>query len=284
LTIPKPVGVVGAITPWNFPANMITRKIAPAIAAGCTVILKPADTTPLTALALGELFIEAGFPPGVFNIVNAKDPVPISTAMLNNPNVRMITFTGSVRVGKLLAEQSSQQLKRVGLELGGNAPVIVFEDANFDSAVENALVEGTKKLGGNITIGGHILSDGPYKNGNFYAPTVIADCQDNWSIANQEIFGPIACIYKFSEEKEVFSRANNTNYGLAAYVFSESMSRIIRSLEALEYGFIGVNDGKGYTHEIPVGGFKWSGIGREGGREGLKEYMEIQSVVLNISQ
>lgn len=349
LTIPKPVGVVGAITPWNFPANMITRKIAPAIAAGCTVVLKPADTTPLTALALGELFLEAGFPAGVFNIINAKDPVPISTAMLNNPDVRMITFTGSVRVGKLLMEQSSQQLKRIGLELGGNAPVIVFDDANFDVAVENAfaikflrvggescicanrifvhekiydrfvkaittkvsqlkigdgfspgvgvgplitkqaleritaLVEETKKLGGNITIGGHILADAPYKNGNFYAPTVIADCQDDWPIANQEIFGPIACIYKFSDEKEVFSRANNTTYGLAAYVFSESMSRIIRSLEALEYGFVGVNDGKGYSHEIPVGGFKWSGIGREGGKEGLREYMEVQSVVLNIS-
>lgn len=348
-TTQKPVGVVAAVTPWNFPANMITRKIAPALAAGCTVILKPADTTPMTALAIGEIFLEAGFPAGVFNIITAKDPVPISTSMLDHPEVRMITFTGSVRVGKLLAEMATKQVKRVGLELGGNAPVIVFDDANFDRAVDDvfaikflrvggescicanriyvhekiydkfiaaftkkveqmkvgdgftpgvvlgplitkqaqervaALVDETKKLGGKILVGGKPLTDGVYKNGNFYAPTVIADCQDDWSIAQQEIFGPVACFYKFREDQEVLDRANNTTYGLAAYLFSQSMPRIIRSLEALEYGFVGVNDGEGYTHEIPVGGFKWSGIGREGGKEGLTEYMETQSVVLNLN-
>jgi len=348
-TLPKPVGVVGAITPWNFPANMITRKIAPALAAGCTVVLKPADTTPLTALKLGDLFLEAGFPAGVFNIVTAKDPVPISTAMLENMDVRMITFTGSVRVGQLLAEQSAKQLKRLGLELGGNAPVIVFDDAKFSHAVEDTmsikflrvggescicanriyvheniyekfitaftekvaqlkvgdgftegvrigplithqalervtkLVEETKTLGGRVTLGGFPLTEDNYKKGNFYAPTVIADCQDDWPIAQQEIFGPVACIYKFKDEKEVLARANNTVYGLAAYVFSQNFARIIRCLEGLEYGFVGVNDGDGYTHEIPVGGFKFSGIGREGGREGLHEYLETQSVLINLN-
>lgn len=349
LTLPKPMGVIGAITPWNFPANMITRKIAPAIAAGCTVILKPADTTPLTALAIGEIFMEAGIPKGVFNIINAKDPVPVSTEMLNNPDVRMITFTGSVRVGKLLAEKSAQQVKRVGLELGGNAPVIVFDDANLEKSVQDvlaikflrvggescicanrifvhesiyekfiklftdkvaqlpvgdgftknvkigplitkqalervtALVDATKKMGGRILLGGHPLTEGAYAKGNFYAPTVIADCQDSWDIAEQEIFGPVACFYSFKEDKEVFERANNTTYGLAAYLFSDNFPRLIRALETLEYGFVGINDGEGYTHEIPVGGFKWSGIGREGGQEGIHEYIEMQSVLLNLS-
>lgn len=349
LTIPKPVGVVGAITPWNFPANMITRKIAPAIAAGCTVVLKPADTTPLTALKLAELFLEAGIPAGVFNIVTAKDPAPLADAMLNNPAVSMITFTGSVRVGKLLAEGSANQLKRIGLELGGNAPVIVFDDAQLDKAVDDtfaikflrvggescicanrifvheniydafiekfnkkvaqlkvgdgfadgvqigplitkqalervtALIDDTKKLGGRILQGGHPLTDKAYQLGNFYAPTVIADCQDAWPIAQQEIFGPVACFYKFSDEQEVYKRANDTIYGLAAYVHTQNMARVIRAIEALEYGLVGINDGEGYTHEIPVGGFKYSGIGREGGREGLLEYLETQSVVLNLS-
>lgn len=349
LTLPKPVGVVGAITPWNFPANMITRKIAPAIAAGCTVVLKPADTTPLTALKLGELFVEAGVPAGVFNIVTGKDPVPISAALLESSDVRLITFTGSVRVGRLLAQQCGERLKRVGLELGGNAPVIIFDDAKFTHAVDDAmaikflrvggescicanrifvqeniyekfvaaltdkvaqlkvgdgftegvrigplitaqalervtnLVEETKKLGGRVTLGGFPLTEGAYKKGNFYAPTVIADCQDNWPIAEQEIFGPVACIYKFKDEQEVLRRANNTNYGLAAYVFSQNMARIIRCIEGLEYGFVGINDGDGYTHEIPVGGFKDSGIGREGGREGLKDYLETQSVLINLT-
>lgn len=350
LTTTKPLGVVGAVTPWNFPANMITRKIAPAIAAGCTVVLKPADSTPLTALRLGEILLEAGIPAGVFNIVTAKDPTPVGDALVNHPDVRMITFTGSVRVGKLLAEQALKSLKRVSLELGGNAPVLVFDDANLTKAVKEvaaikflrvggescicanriyvhesiydnfvtaftdevaklsmgdgftegvrlgplitaqalarvtALVDETKQLGGRITLGGHRLEGtGVNPQGHFYAPTVIADCQDEWPIAQQEIFGPVACLYKFRDEEEVYARANNTIYGLAAYVFSQNMARILRALEALEYGFIGVNDGEGYTHEIPVGGFKSSGIGREGGREGLWEYLETQSAVINLA-
>ncbi|OGT45032.1 MAG: succinate-semialdehyde dehydrogenase (NADP(+)) [Gammaproteobacteria bacterium RIFCSPHIGHO2_12_FULL_41_20] len=349
LTLVKPVGVVAAITPWNFPANMITRKIAPAIAAGCTVVLKPADTTPLTALALGEIFIEAGIPAGVFNIVTAKDPAPISEAFFRYPEiVRMITFTGSVRVGKLLAQKAAERVMRVDLELGGNAPVIVYDDADFEKAVDNvlaikflrvggescicanriyvqasiydkfiaafskkvqqlkvgdgfmsgaqigplitqvalqrvaALVDETKQRGGCIVTGGHVLTSVPYQQGNFYTPTVIADCQDDWPIAQQEIFGPVACFYKFSNIEEVLARANHSVYGLAAYVFSQDMAKIIRSIESLEYGFIGVNDGQGYTHEIPVGGLKESGIGREGGKQGLWSYLEVQSAVINL--
>jgi len=350
LTVPKPVGVVGAITPWNFPANMITRKIAPAIAAGCAVVLKPADTTPLTALALGKLFLEAGIPAGVFNIVNAKNPEPVSKVLLNHEAVKLITFTGSVRVGKLLAQEAANQVKRIGLELGGNAPAIVFDDANLDKAINDIvaikflrvggescicanriyvhkkiykkfvdafskkvsqlktgdgfedgvqvgplitqqalnrvadLVELTKKQGGKIVVGGKKLTEKNYKQGNFYAPTVIADCEDDFDIAQQEIFGPVACIYAFENDEEVYDRANNTPYGLAAYVFTENLSRAIQATEALEYGFVGINDGDGYTHEIPVGGFKWSGIGREGGKEGLTEYLETQSVLINLSR
>ena len=348
MTMIKPVGVVCAVTPWNFPANMITRKIAPAIAAGCTLVLKPADTTPLTALALGEVFIEAGIPAGVFNIITAKDPKPIGDIFTSHPAVNMVTFTGSARVGELLAQQSAKTVKRIGLELGGNAPVIIFDDADFEKAVDRALaikflrvggescicanrifvqqgiyekfltaftnkvtqlkvgdgfspgvrvgplitkqacervaelVEATKKLSPRLLLGGHKLTEPPYDKGNFFAPTVFADCQDNWDIAKQEIFGPVACIYPFQTEQEVYARANNTEYGLAAYVFSQNINKIIRACEALEFGFIGVNDGDGYTHEIPVGGLKTSGIGREGGQKGLHEYLEVQSILFNL--
>lgn len=343
----KPLGVIGAITPWNFPANMITRKIAPALAAGCTVVLKPAEDTPLTALAIAEAFHDAGFPKGVFNIVTAKDPRPISAEYLADPSVRMIAFTGSVAVGKLLMKQAADQVKKISLELGGNAPAIVFEDADLDKAVEriaaikflrvggescicanriyvhknvynafvakfveyvktlkvgngftpgvqigplisqdarnrvHRLVEETKARGGKILLGGHFLTEGECAKGFFYAPTVIEGAQDDWPICQNEIFGPVANILSFTEENEVIERANNTSFGLASYIFSRDLARILRVIDALEYGFVGVNDGEGYIHEIPMGGFKESGIGREGGREGLREYMEVKSVLIN---
>lgn len=348
MTVLQPIGVIGAITPWNFPANMITRKIAPALAAGCTVVLKPAEDTPMTALAMAGAFHDAGLPKGVFNIVTAQDPRPISAEYLSHPAVRMIGFTGSSRVGKLLMEQSAQQLKKLSLELGGNAPVIVFDDADVEKAVErtvaikflrvggescicanriyvhrgiysqfmqkfiekvkslkvgnpfeegvqigpmiqqrardrvHALVEETKKRGGKILLGGHPLTEGAYAKGFFYAPTVIEGSKDDWPICEQEIFAPVANVLKFETEAEVIERANCSVYGLASYVFTQDLARAFRLSEALEYGFVGINEGEGYTHEIPMGGFKESGIGREGGIEGLREYMEIKSILVNI--
>lgn len=347
MTITQPIGVVGSITPWNFPANMITRKIAPALAAGCTVVLKPAEQTPLTALALAECFHEAGFPKGVFNIVTALDPKPISQEFLTNPAIKLIGFTGSVRVGKLIMEQSAKQLKKLSLELGGNAPVIVYEDADLDKAVERVcaikflrvggescicanriyvhdkiyksflakfitkvkslkmgpgfekgvqlgpliteearkrvhdLVEATKAQGGRILLGGHFYTEGACAKGFFYAPTIIEGSKDSWPICQTEIFAPIANILSFSSEEEVIKRANDSIYGLAAYIFSQDVNKILRTSKALEYGFVAVNDGEGYTHEIPIGGFKESGIGREGGVEGLREYMEVKSILIN---
>ncbi len=345
----QPIGVIGAITPWNFPANMITRKIAPILAAGCTVVLKPAQDTPLTALAITLALHDAGVPKGVFNIVTALDPKPISAEYLSDPRVRMIGFTGSVGVGKLLMEQSAKQLKKLSLELGGNAPVLVFDDADLDLAVERVgaikflrvggescicanriyvhekiyakfmekfvklvksyivggpfkpgvkigpmitarardrlheLIEQTKKQGAKIILGGHPLTEGEFAKGHFYAPTIIEGAQDDWPICQSEIFGPVANVLSFSDEKEVIERANDCTYGLASYLFTRDLNRMIRVSEALEYGFVGINDGDGYTHEIPMGGFKESGIGREGGREGLREYMEVKSVLVNIS-
>lgn len=344
----KPLGVIGAITPWNFPANMITRKIAPALAAGCTVVLKPAENTPLTALAIAQAFHDAGFPKGIFNIVTANDPKSISHELIDNPAVKMLTFTGSVSVGKILMAQAAQGLKKVALELGGNAPAIVFDDADLDKAVEriaamkflrvsgqscicvnriyvhtslyqkfvesfvrkvktlkigNGLAEGTqigplisakalegvhklveeaKRQGAKVLLGGNILSEGEYSKGFFYAPTVLEGSRDEWPICQKEIFGPVANILSFSEEKEVIERANSSTYGLAAYVFSRNINTVLRVTEALEYGYVAINDGEGYTHELPIGGFKESGIGREGGQEGLLEYMDIKSVLVNL--
>jgi len=345
----QPIGVVGSITPWNFPANMITRKVAPALAAGCTVVLKPAEQTPLTALAIAEVYHDAGFPPGAVNIVTALDPKPISQELLADPAVKMIGFTGSAAVGKLIMEQAARQMKKLSLELGGNAPVIVHEDAVIDRAVDrvvaikflrvggescicanrifihekiykeflrsfvekvkalkvgpgtrpgvqigplitkrarervHGLVEQTKSQGGKILTGGHFLEDGELAKGFFYAPTVIEGSKDDWPICQSEIFGPVANILSFSSEEEVVKRANDCAYGLAAYVFGQDINRVLRTVEALEYGFVAVNDGDGYTHEIPIGGYRESGIGREGGREGLWEYMEVKSVLVNLN-
>jgi succinate-semialdehyde dehydrogenase/glutarate-semialdehyde dehydrogenase len=342
------VGVVAAITPWNFPATMITRKIAPALAAGCTVVLKPAEQTPLSALAIAKILQDVGLPPGVLNVVTTLHPEEIGQEFLVNPLVRKVAFTGSAEVGKLLMRGAAEQLKRVSFELGGNAPFIVFEDADFDAAVEGAvgikylrvagqscicanriyvqqsiadrftqafvekvkaikvgggfepgvvvgplinkdtldkvsgLVQGAVKQGAKVATGGGPLKEGAFAKGYFYAPTVLLNVTEEMGVSREEIFGPVAPILTFQTEQEVVERANNTNYGLASYLFTKDLGRVFRVAEALEYGLVGVNDAAGYTHETPFGGFKESGMGREGGKEGLEEYMEIKSVVVNL--
>ena len=344
----QPVGVVAAVTPWNFPANMVTRKIAPALAAGCTVVLKPASATPLTALAIAQAADGAGLPPGVFNVITSSRSGAIGKEIVSNPRVSKVAFTGSTEVGKTLMEGAAKQIKRISFELGGNAPFIVFDDADLEQAVEGAVaikflrvagqscicanrlfiqegiadrfipafVEKVKALkvgpgfeagmqvgplineetrqkvdslvqdaiqkGAKVVTGGRYLKEGALAKGFFYAPTVLQNVKDDMPVCVEEIFGPVAPILTFKTEDEVIERANNTTFGLASYLYSRDLGRIIRVAEALEYGLVGVNDAAGYTHEIPFGGFKESGLGREGGKEGIAEYMEIKSIVVNL--
>lgn len=346
--IRQPVGVVAAITPWNFPALMITRKVAPALAAGCTVVLKPASATPLTALAIAEAFAEAGLPAGVFNVVTGRRSGMIAQAFLDDPRVRKIAFTGSTEVGKELMRGAAAGLKRVSFELGGNAPLVVFDDDDLERAVTGAVAIKYLRVGGQscicanriyvqegvaeaflaafrervralrvgpglepgvevgplineaavakveelvaeavaagarVTVGGHRLSEGAYARGHFYAPTVVEGVREDMRLAREEIFGPVAPVLTFRSEEELLARANDTPYGLAAYLFTRDLSRAIRVAEGLEYGLIGLNDAGGYTHEIPFGGFKESGLGREGGRDGLEEYLETKSIVVGL--
>lgn len=346
--IRQPVGVVAAITPWNFPATMITRKIAPALAAGCTVVLKPAEQTPLTALGIAKIFHDVGLPPGVLNVVTTLHPEAIGQEFLVNPLVRKIAFTGSTEVGKLLMRRAADQLKRVSFELGGNAPFIVFEDADFEAAVEGGvgikylrvagqscicanriyvqesiadrftkafidkvkaikvgsgfepgvvvgplinrdtlekvdrLVQSAVQQGAKVATGGGPLKEGAFAKGYFYAPTVLVNVTEEMGVSREEIFGPVAPILTFRTEQEVIERANNTTYGLASYLFTRDLGRVFRVAEALEYGLVGANDAAGYTHETPFGGFKESGMGREGGKEGIEEYMEVKSIVVNL--
>ncbi|MEC1717294.1 NAD-dependent succinate-semialdehyde dehydrogenase [Schinkia azotoformans] len=335
----EPVGVVAAITPWNFPAAMITRKVAPALAAGCTAVVKPATQTPLTALKMAEYAEKAGIPKGVINIVIGKSN-EIGETWLNDSRVRKITFTGSTEVGKTLMRGAAENVKKISLELGGNAPFIVMDDANLEKAakglmaskfrnagqtcictnriyvqesikdqfveifknelsklkVGNGLEEGTdigplidqaavnkvKELlddavekGGNIVYSGETpeASDGYYFN-----PTIITNVQDDMLCVNEEIFGPLASILTFTTEEEVIQRANNTVYGLSAYVYTENLSRAIRISEQLEYGIIGLNDGLPSTAQAPFGGYKESGLGREGGHFGIEEFLEVKYI------
>ena len=344
----SPLGPVAAITPWNFPATMVTRKIAPALAAGCPVVLKPASATPLTALALAEICDEAGLPPGVFNVVTTKSSRAAATQLLEDPRIRKIGFTGSTEVGKWIMERAAAQLKRLGFELGGNAPFIVFDDADVEAAAEgavaikflrvggqscicanriyvqrgiadrfipafvdgvkrlvvaagfepgaqvgplineetrqkvHALVEDAVKRGARATVGGRALTEGAYAKGFFYAPTVLEQVSDDMPVCQEEIFGPVAPVLTFESEDEVIARANDTTFGLAAYFYSRDLARVVRVSERLEYGLVGVNDAAGYTHEIPFGGYKESGLGREGGRQGIEDYTEVKSVAVNI--
>jgi succinate-semialdehyde dehydrogenase/glutarate-semialdehyde dehydrogenase len=344
----QPIGPVAAVTPWNFPATMVTRKIAPALAAGCTVVLKPASATPLTALAIARITQDAGLPPGVFNVLTTRHSRLVGDELLTHPLIRKIGFTGSTDVGKGIMEKAAQQVKRLSFELGGNAPFIVFDDAVLGAAVEGAvamkylrvggqscicanriyvqrtiadrfipafieavkrlkvapgfeggaqigplinedtrakvhsLVEDAVKRGARLVTGGHYLTEGVHAKGFFYAPAVLLDVTDDMAIAQEEIFGPAAPILVFDTEEEVIRRANATTYGLAAYFYTSDTARLVRVAEQLEYGLVGANDATGYTHEIPFGGFKQSGLGREGGHEGIEEYTEVKSVVVNL--
>ncbi|MCM3603498.1 NAD-dependent succinate-semialdehyde dehydrogenase [Robertmurraya korlensis] len=341
----EPVGVVAAITPWNFPAAMITRKVAPALAAGCTVVVKPAQQTPLTALKLAELAEKAGIPAGVFNVVTGKSK-EIGDAWLKDSRVRKLTFTGSTEVGKVLMRGAADTVKKISLELGGNAPFIVMDDADLEKAAKGLLASKFRNAGqtcictnriyvqesilepfvelfknelsklkiGNgmeegIDIGplidqpavnkvNEILDDAIHKGGKivyqgdkiegeegfFFPPTILTNVNDQMMCVEEEIFGPLAAIASFQTEEDVIARANNTVYGLAAYVFTENLSRAFRISEELEYGIIGLNDGLPSTAQAPFGGYKESGLGREGGHHGLEEFLEVKyiSIGLNI--
>ncbi len=342
------IGPVAAVTPWNFPATMVTRKIAPALAAGCSVVLKPASATPLTALAIARITQDSGLPPGVLNVLTTNRSRLVGSELLTHPLIRKIGFTGSTDVGKGIMERAARQIKRLSFELGGNAPFIVFDDADFQAALDGAvamkflrvggqscicanriyvqrsiadrfvpafvdavkrlrvapgfeagaqigplinedtrakvhgLVQDAIKRGARLLTGGHYLAEGVYAKGFFYAPTVLVDVTDDMAIAQEEIFGPAAPILIFDSEEEVVRRANATTFGLAAYFYTRDLARLMRVAEQLEYGLVGANDATGYTHEIPFGGFKESGLGREGGHEGIEEYTELKSVVVNL--
>lgn len=339
----EPVGVVGAIVPWNFPANMITRKCSPALAAGCAVVLKPAAETPLTAILMAKILVEAGLPKGVLSVLPSSRASEISKAFFEHPATRMISFTGSSSVGKMLTAQAGQRMLRVEMELGGNAPLIVFEDADLEQAAQHAIALKLLRVGGEscicanrifvhekiydkfrelvwarmqkLKVGNGVepgMNIGPlinakakekvegliedakkqgakvtqipshHKKGFFTALSLVEDITEKMRLPREEIFGPIVPLYRFSSEAEVIQKANNVPYGLAAYFFTKDLSRAYRVGEALEAGFIGINDTRGYVHEIPMGGHKESGVGREGGKEGLRSYMEIKSWNINV--
>jgi len=340
VVIKQPVGVVACITPWNFPNAMLTRKIAPALAAGCTVVCKPANETPLSAYAFTKLAERAGVPAGVVNIITGVTR-EIGAELTSNPIVRKLTFTGSTQVGKLLMEQCAATVKRTSMELGGNAPFIVFEDADLDEAVKGAMIckfrnagqtcvcanrifvqEGVydqfvKKLGkataeltlGNgadegvavgplinegaandvLTVvedavaGGANISAGGSRSGLgkcFIEPTILTDVNTDMKVFREEIFGPIAPVFKFSTEEEVVQMANDTEFGLACYFYSRDIGRIWRVAEALEYGIVGINEGIISNEMAPFGGVKESGQGREGSKYGLDDYLEIKYMCL----
>lgn len=335
--IKQAVGVVGAITPWNFPNAMITRKVAPALAAGCTVLIKPAEDTPLSALALAVLAQEAGFPKGVFNVITTNDAATVGETLTQSDIVRKISFTGSTKVGKILMKQSASTIKKLSLELGGNAPFIVFDDADIDEAVKGAiaakyrnagqtcicanriyvhdsiydefvtklsqasqqlkvgngleegvaigplinkagldkvhrLLDDAKAKGGKILCGGRAWEE----NERVFLPTVIAEASADMDLRREEIFGPLAPVFKFSTEEEVIKLANDTEYGLASYFYGRDYARIWRVAEALEYGMVGINTGAISTAVAPFGGIKESGTGREGSHYGIAEYLEIK--------
>ena len=342
IVVKQPVGVTAAITPWNFPSSMITRKAAPALAAGCTMVLKPAPQTPYSALALAELAVRAGIPKGVFNVVTG-DAIAIGTELTGNPLVRKLSFTGSTQVGRLLMAQCAHDLKKVSLELGGNAPFIVFEDADLDAAVQGAIISKFRNNGqtcvcanrlyvhdkvydafvqklvaavenfrvGNgmepettmgplidqnalakvkshiedaLEKGARIVTGGkPHAlGGTFFEPTVMVDVPVNAIAAKEETFGPLAPVFRFHHEEEAIAYANDTEYGLAAYFYTRDISRVFRVAEALEYGMVGINSGVISTEVAPFGGMKASGLGREGSKYGIEEYIEIKYLSLDI--
>jgi len=335
------VGVVAAITPWNYPVSMITRKIGPALAAGCTVVLKPAEATPLSAIKVFECLIDAGLPDGVINLVTGKDPAPIGEEFVTNPKVRKLTFTGSTVVGKMLAGQAAANMKRVSCELGGHAPFLVFEDADPVHAAKGAqlikflntgqacispnrifvhssiagdfidvLQDRVSKLragsgledgvaigplvneaavskvaaqvddaiakGATLHCGGQRLTDNGLNKGFFYAPTVLSGITEDMLIYREETFGPVAPVITFDDDMQALEMANDTNFGLAAYVYTRDIGRAMRMFEGLDFGIIGINDINPTSAAAPFGGMKDSGLGREGSREGIMEYLETK--------
>jgi len=338
VTLKQPVGVVAAITPWNFPIAMITRKVAPALAAGCTVVLKPATETPLCALALAALGEQAGIPAGAFSVVAGNKARDIGGEMTGNPIVRKVTFTGSTEIGKVLMAQCAATVKKTSMELGGNAPFIVFDDADLDAAVVGAMASKYRNAGQTCVCANRILVQesvfdaftekllaavkalkvgngaddgitiGPLINeaaidkvssivkqatdagakvliggkasathgGSFYEPTVLVDVDDTMEVYNEEIFGPVAPLFKFKTEADAIRIGNDTPFGLSAYFYSRDIGRIWRVAEGLDYGIVGINEGVISTEVAPFGGVKESGIGREGSKYGIDDYLEIK--------
>jgi succinate-semialdehyde dehydrogenase/glutarate-semialdehyde dehydrogenase len=338
VVIKQPVGVVACITPWNFPAAMITRKAGPAIAAGCTVVVKPAGMTPYSALALAELGERAGLPKGVLNIVTTTNSRAVGEELTTNPIVRKISFTGSTEIGKVLLKQAASTVKKVSMELGGNAPFIVFDDADLDAAVQGAIASKFRNTGQTcvcanrlyvqdkvydafaeklaaavksqlkvakgtepgatqgplidrhaldkveehvadaLSKGARVVTGGKRHalGGTFYEPTVITGATTAMKFAKEETFGPVAPLFRFKDEADAIRLANDTEFGLAAYFYGRDMGRVWRVAEALEYGLVGINTGLMATEVAPFGGFKESGLGREGSKYGLEEFLEIK--------
>jgi len=343
IVLKEPIGVVAAITPWNFPNAMITRKVAPALAAGCPVVIKPAEDTPLSALALAELAHRAGLPAGIFNIVTGCDPVAIGGELTGSPLVRKLSFTGSTEVGKILMRQSADTVKKVSLELGGNAPFIVFDDADLDAAVVGAMASKYRNAGQTCVCANRILvqssvydefarrlakaaegikvgygleagvQQGPLINAAgmakveellgdavakgatvltggkrhamgelFFEPTVVTGITPEMRVAREEIFGPVAPLFRFDTEEEAIRMANDTEYGLAAYFYSRDIGRVWRVAEGLEYGIVGINEGIISNEVAPFGGVKESGIGREGSKYGIEDFLEIKYLCMGL--
>jgi succinate-semialdehyde dehydrogenase/glutarate-semialdehyde dehydrogenase len=341
LVIKQPIGVCAAITPWNFPIAMITRKVAPALAAGCPVVIKPAEATPLSALAVAELAQRAGMPAGVLNILTADggNSIEIGKVLCASDVVRHLSFTGSTEVGRILAAQCAPTVKKISLELGGNAPFIVFDDADLDSAVEGAMASKYRNAGqtcvcanrfyaqagiydafvaklaekaqgikvGNgfepgvnqgpliddqaiakveshvadaLAKGATVVTGGERIGDRFYAPTVLSGVTPQMRVSREETFGPVAPVFRFETEAEAIELANATEFGLASYFYSRDIGRIFRVGEALEYGMVGVNTGLISTAEVPFGGVKQSGLGREGARQGMDDYVEVKYLCL----
>lgn len=341
ISIRKAIGVVGAITPWNYPVSMITRKIAPALAAGCTIVLKPAEETPLCAMEVFKVFDDAGIPNGVVNLISSTNAEMVGNELLTNPAVKKITFTGSTEVGKLIAEKAARNVKRVSMELGGHAPFIVYEDADpvhsakgvalvkflntgqacispnrifvhrsIAEEFTNTLIDRVRKLragngleegisigplvneaaiekvdgqvrdaverGATLELGGYRLKENGLDKGVFYAPTILSGVHKDMRIFREETFGPVAPISIFDNSEEVIEMANDTHYGLAAYVYTKDISKAMRAFEELNFGIIGINDINPTAASAPFGGMNESGLGREGGKEGIEEYLETK--------
>lgn len=341
MVLRQPVGVVAAITPWNYPVSMLTRKLAPALAAGCTMVLKPAEATPLCAIETFKILQEAGIPDGVLNLVTAQDPKPIGDAFVEDPRVRKITFTGSTEVGKVLAAGAGREMKRISLELGGHAPFIVFKDADPIHAAKGAAavkflntgqacispnrifvhrallapfleefvarvarlragnglddgigvgplvnqkavdkvdrqVRDAVERGAELLCGGRRLTEDGLDKGTFYAPTVLSGVTPEMLIYREETFGPVAAVIAYDDNDDVVAMANDTRYGLAAYVYTNNLGTAIRTFEALNFGIVGINDINPTAAAAPFGGVKESGLGREGGREGIEEYLDVK--------